>query len=124
MKLKEFLINNLYKDDMPKLFELFQNREFLLAFNNNSLVELETSDNLVYIPIFSSENELDNIKYTRIDKVKIRVIIDDIFSLNKYHAITINPYSDDFIMNRKFIDIYNVIAKKDVKYTSFNYLIF
>ena len=35
-------------------------------------------------------------------------------SLNKYHAITINPYSDDFIMNRKFIDIYNVITKKDV----------
>ena len=114
MELKEFLINNLYKNDMAKLFELFQNTEFLLAFNNNSLVELETSDNLVYIPIFTSENELDNIKYTRIDKVKIRVIIDDIFSLNKYHAITINPYSDDFIMNRKFIDIYNVIAKKDV----------
>ena len=39
MELKEFLTNNLYKDDMPKLFELFQNTEFLLAFNN-SLVEL------------------------------------------------------------------------------------
>lgn len=114
MELKEFLTNNLYKNDMAKLFELFQNTEFLLAFNNNSLVELETSDNLVYIPVFTSENELGNIKYTRIDKVKISVIIDDIFSLNKYHAITINPYSDDFIMNRKFIDIYNVITKKDV----------
>ena len=68
------------------------------------------------------ENDIDNlyeaitlaINKNKEDKIFSQDKVDDIFSLNKYHAITINPYSDDFIMNIKFIDIYNVITKKDV----------
>lgn len=94
-----------YKDDYILFFKSLKDTDLLLAFNENRIVYLETDENKKYIPVFTSIKHVKNIEYTRLDSVKLDIVIRDIFNDN-YHAITINPYTDDFIMNRSMLDFY------------------
>ena len=100
----------LYREEMYSFLKLIVDMELLLVFNNDFLTEL-TADNKLYIPLFTSVSEIKGIKYTRIDSVNIGVIIRDIYSLRKYHAISINPYSDDLIITDSMIKIIKIIDK-------------
>lgn len=104
------LNDELYKDDLKLFLEIVLDEELLLPFNENHLIELDAGDK-VYIPIFSDENQLLDLQYTRLDKVKLETVIRDIYSLNKYHAITINPYTHDFIIGEKMVDFIQAIRK-------------
>lgn len=110
-----FLLNNsnFYKNE--KKFKMFMSLlnevEFLLPFNNNHIVVLVSEKDKIYIPLFTDDKQIKNIEYTRLDKVKLNVIIKDIYKTSKYYAISINPYTHDFIMNEKIINIYSVLSK-------------
>lgn len=104
------LDDELYKDDLKLFLEILLNEELLLPFNGNHLIELDAGDK-VYIPLFSDEKQLLDLKYTRLDKVKLEIVIRDIYSQNKYHAIAINPYTHDFIIGEKMVDFIQAIRK-------------
>ena len=67
--------------------------DLLIAFIQNHLIELYTEENKRYIPVFTSQDQLSGLSYTRIDNVKLETDIKDIYSLVYYHAITINPFT-------------------------------
>ena len=52
-----------------------------------------------------AKKQTSGLIYTRLDKVKLEIVIKDIYSLGKYHAISINPFTNDFILNKKMIGI-------------------
>ncbi len=94
-------------DNLRLLFSLLIDEELILAFNNNHLCELEIEKDKRYIPLFTDEKEIPkDFEHTRLDKVKLDVVIRDIYSLGYYHAISINPYNDDFIMNKEAIELF------------------
>ena len=105
--------NNFYKNE--KKFKVFINLlndvEFLLPFNDNHIVVLVSEEDKTYIPLFTDEKEIKDIKYTRLDKVKLDIVIRDIYNKGNYYAISIDPYTHDFIMNSKLIDLYNILIK-------------
>lgn len=105
--------NNFYKN--KKKFKMFINLlnevEFLLPFNSNHIVVLVSEEKKTYIPIFTDEKQIKDIKYTRLDKVKLDVVIKDIYKTSKHHAISINPFTDDFILNSKLIGIFSALNK-------------
>lgn len=88
-----------------KLIVLICKEELLLPFNEDHLIELFTEDNLIYIPLFTDVAQTSGLKYTRLDNVKLKTVISDIYSSGKYYAITVNPFTDDIIFNSKTIDI-------------------
>ena len=104
------LDDELYKDDLKLFLEIALDEELLLPFNENHLIEFDAGGK-VYIPLFSDEKQLLDLKYTRLDKVKLETVIRDIYSLKKYHAISINPYTHDFIISEKMVDFIHVIRK-------------
>lgn len=115
LKLLSLLNNsNFYKNE--KKFKMFMNLlndvEFLLPFNNKHIVVLVSEEDKIYIPLFTNEKQIKNIKYTRLDKVKLSVVIKDIYKTSNYHAISINPYTHDFVMNSKLIEIFNALKYK------------
>lgn len=83
--------------------------DLLIAFNENHLIELYTDENKRYIPVFTSQDQLSGLRYTRIDKIRLETVIKDIYSLGYYHAITINLFTTDFIMNEKLIKIFSAL---------------
>ena len=95
----------MYKKDIIYLLKVLSEEDIFIPFNNNHLIELYTSDNKLYIPLFTSIKQTSGLIYTRLDKVKLKVVIKDIYSLGKYHAISINPFTHDFILNKKMISI-------------------
>lgn len=99
----------MYKKDIIYLLKVLSEEDLFIPFNNNHLIELYTSDNKLYIPLFTGIKQTSGLIYTRLDKVKLEIVIKDIFSLGKYHAISINPFSHDFILNKKMIDIVKII---------------
>lgn len=109
------LLNNgkFYKNEKKfKMFmSLLNDVEFLLPFNDNHIVVLVSEEEKVYIPLFTDEKQIKDIKYTRVDKVKLNVVIKDIYKTSKYHAISINPYTNNYIMSEKLIDIFSVFNK-------------
>jgi len=109
------LLNNskFYKNEKKfKMFmSLLNDVEFLLPFNDNHIVVLVSEEDEIYIPLFTDEKQIKDIKYTRVDKVKLDVVIKDIYKTNKYHAISINPYTANYVMNEKIIDIFSVLNK-------------
>lgn len=104
------LNDKLYNDDLKLFLEIALDEELLLPFNENHLIELDAEDK-VYIPLFSDEKQLKDLKYTRLDKVKLKTVICDIYSLKKYHGISINPYSHDFVIDEKMVNFIQVIRK-------------
>ena len=105
--LSSLLEQEMNQNNFQLILTLLKGEELLLPFNNNNLIELETNKNRRYIPLFTDKSQISNeCHYTRLDKVKLDIVINDIFSLDKYYAISINPYTSDFIMNKKIIDIY------------------
>lgn len=90
------------------ILDRLKDEELLLAFNGNHLIELYTDEGKKYIPLFTDKEEIkEDVEYTRLDKVELDVVIRDIYSLGYYHAISINPYTQDFIMNKELIELYN-----------------
>lgn len=114
LKLLSLLSNNkFYKNEKKfKMFmSLLNDVEFLLPFNDNHIVVLVSEEEKIYIPLFTDEKQIKDIKYTRLDKVKLDVVIKDIYKLSNYHAISINPYTNNYVMSNKVIDIFNVLSK-------------
>jgi len=103
--------NNFYKNEKKfKVFiKLLKDVEFLLPFNNNHIVVLVSEKDKIYIPLFTDEKEIKDIEYKRLDKVKLDVVIKDIYETSNYHAISINPYTDNYVMNKKLIEIFCVL---------------
>jgi len=105
--LTQLLENGLNLDNIQQIFTSLRNEELLLAFNGDRLVELETDENKRYLPLFTDECQIQGkFSYTRLDKVKLDIVLKDIYSLGKYYAVAINPYTHDFIMNKELINIY------------------
>lgn len=111
--LEELLESHKIQTNLPKILKELSKEEILIPFYNNHLVELYTEENLYYIPVFTNESHIKNIEYTRLDKTTLKTIIDDIYSIGKYHAISINPFTNDFIMNDKMIFLMSTIYNKD-----------
>ena len=111
MNIEELLEKEEYKNDPILFFKTLNESDLLLPFNENRIVYLETNENKKYIPLFTSVNHVKELEYTRLDSVKLDIVIRDIFNSN-YHAITINPYTFDFIMNRKMIEVYEIYKNK------------
>lgn len=112
LKLLSLLNNsNFYKNE--KKFKMFMSLlneiEFLLPFNNNHIVVLVSEEDKNYIPLFTDEKQIKDIKYTRLDKVKLDVVIKDIYKTSNYHAISINPYTNNYVMNSNLIEIFSVL---------------
>lgn len=112
LKLLSLLNNsNFYKNE--KKFKVFINLlndvEFLLPFNSNHIVVLVSEENKTYIPLFTDEKEIKDIEYTRLDKVKLDIVIKDIYKTSNYHAISINPFTNNFILNNKLVEIFGVL---------------
>ena len=103
--LTDLLDKQMYKKDIIYLLKILSEEDLFIPFNNNHLIELYTSDNKLYIPLFTSKKQTSGLIYTRLDKVKLEIVIKDIYSLGKYHAISINPFTNDFILNKKMIGI-------------------
>ena len=99
------LDKQVYKKDIIYLLKILSEEDLFIPFNNNHLIELYTSDNKIYIPLFTSIEQTSGLIYTRLDKVKLEIVIKDIFSLGKYHAISVNPFTHDIIINEKTINI-------------------
>lgn len=102
-----------YKNENKfKMFmSLLNDVEFLLPFNDNHIVVLVSEEDKIYIPLFTDEKQIKDIKYTRLDKVKLDVVIKDIYKLSNYHAISINPYTNNYVMNEKLIGIFSLLNK-------------
>ena len=109
--MRESLEERVFSKDIIKCLINLADIDLLIAFNDNHLIELYTDEKKRYIPMFTSLNQLAGLSYTRIDNVKLKTVIQDIYSLGYYHAITINPFTTDFIMNEKLIKIFFVINK-------------
>ena len=105
INLTDLFDKQVYKKDIIYLLKILSEEDLFIPFNNNHLIELYTSDNKIYIPLFTNIKQIGGLIYTRLDKVKLEIVIKDIFSLGKYHAISINPFTDDFILNKKMISI-------------------
>ena len=105
INLTDLLDKQVYKKDIIYFLKILSEEDLFIPFNNNHLIELYTSDNKIYIPLFTNIKQTGCLIYTRLDKVKLEIVIKDIFSLGKYHAISINPFTDDFILNKKMISI-------------------
>ena len=80
-----------------------------MPFNNNHIVVLVSEKDKIYIPLFTDEKQIKDIEYTRLDKVKLDVVIKDIYETSNYHAISINPYTNNYVMNKKLIEIFCVL---------------
>ena len=114
LKLLSLLNNsNFYKNERKfKVFmNLLNNVEFLLPFNNNHIVVLVSEEDKIYIPLLTDEKQIKDVEYTRLDKVKLDVVIKDIYKTSNYHAISINPSTNDFILNNKLVEIFSVLSK-------------
>lgn len=114
LKLLSLLNNsNFYKNE--KKFKVFMNLlndvEFLLPFNDNYIVVLVSEEDKICIPLFTDEKEIKDIKCTRLDKVKLDVVIKDIYRTSNYYAISINPYTNNYVMSRKLIEIFSVLNR-------------
>lgn len=115
LKLLSLLNNsNFYKNEKKfKIFmSLLNDVEFLLPFNNNHIVVLVSDEDKIYIPLFTDEKQIKYIEYTRLDKVKLNVVIRDIYKKSNYHAISINPYTNNYILSKKLIEIFSVLNKR------------
>lgn len=114
LKLNKLLGNkNCFKNqrNFKLIINLLNDVELLLPFNNNYVIVLTTDEGKSYIPLFTDKKQIKNIEYTRLDKVKLEVVINDIYKKSDYYAISINPSTHDFIMNEKVINIYCVLSK-------------
>lgn len=109
--MRESLEERLFGNDIIKCLINLADIDLLIAFNDNHLIELCTVENKRYIPLFTALDQLSGLNYTKIDSVKLETVIKDIYSLGYYHAIAINPFTTDFIMNEKLIKIFFVINK-------------
>lgn len=101
-------------DEFESILYKIVDTEFFLPFHNNNLILKENDLNEIYIPLFTSYDELSEVpKCNRLDKVDIETIIRDIYDKGEYHAITINPDTDDFILVDRIIDILKKIINKN-----------
>lgn len=107
--MRESLGERLFDNDIIKCLINLADIDLLIAFNQNHLIELYTEENKRYIPVFTSQDQLSGLSYTRIDNVKLKTVIKDIYSLGYYHDIAINPFTADFIMNEKLIKIFSAL---------------
>lgn len=107
--MRESLEKILFGNDIIKCLINLDDIDLLIAFNDNHLIELYTDENKRYIPLFTTVDQLSGLNYTRIDSVKLKIVIRDIYSLGGYHAITINPFTTDFIMNEKLINLFFIL---------------
>jgi len=107
--LRESLEERLFGNDIIKCLINLADIDLLITFNHNHLIELYTAENKIYIPLFTALDQLSGLNYTRIDSVKLETVIKDIYSLGYYHAIAINPFTTDFIMNEKLIKIFSIL---------------
>lgn len=107
--MRESLEERLFCKDIIKCLINLADIDLLIAFNDNHLIELYTDEKKRYIPVFTSQDQLAGLSYTRIDNVKLETVIKDIYSLGYYHAIAINPFTTDFIMNEKLIKIFSAL---------------
>lgn len=107
--MRESLEERLFGNDIIKCLINLADIDLLIAFNDNHLIELYTDENKRYIPVFTAQDQLSGLNYTRIDNVKLETVIKDIYLLGYYYAITINPFTTDFIMNEKLIKIFSAL---------------
>jgi len=70
---------------------------------------LVSEEDKTYIPIFTDEKQIKDIKYTRLDKVKLDIVIKDIYKTSNYNAISINQYTNNYIMDKKLIEIFSML---------------
>lgn len=114
-EMENILSKKINIDTIKEIFDELNNIELLMPFNEDKIIYIETEEMKKYIPLFTNETQInENIKYTRLDRVRLDIVIKDIYNKSDYYAITINPYTNDFIMNRKMIDIYTTIVGKEL----------
>jgi len=103
------LLNNFDNsiENFKTVLNIIPKIDFLLPFNDNHLVELIAGNN-TYIPLFTSKSQITDLNYTRLDTVKLEVVVRDIFKNPKFHAITINPFTHDFIITNNTINLINL----------------
>ena len=54
IKLTDLLDKQMYKKDIIYLLKILSEEDLFIPFSNNHLIELYTSDNKIYIPLFTS----------------------------------------------------------------------
>lgn len=96
------MIKNNESSNIEKFVEKLYKSSFYIAFDGNRVISLDSNEEN-YLPLFSSKEELKDIKYTRLDEVSFEVIIRD-FSSN-FSRFVINPYSLDYVMDDAFLDV-------------------
>lgn len=106
------LENKEYKNNYKNFLKVLLEETFLLPFYNDNLIELETEENIRYIPLFTDTNQINDLEYTRLDEVKLEIVIRDIFKVGKFHAISINPYTHDYIINQKVVEIIELLKNR------------
>ena len=97
------MINN--KEYTYTFFKKLLNYDLFFPFSGDHFLYVLTDEEHKYIALFTNENKIKNMEYTRVDKVKLKTIIEDIYDKGGYYAISINPYTEDFIINKKIIEL-------------------
>ncbi len=118
--LTNLLDSNIHENNIKVFLQKLSEEELLIPFYNNHLIELYTNNNVYYIPLFTDEEQVIGIEYTRLDKVKLDVVIRDIYSSGKYYAININPFTHDFILNKKIISLLQNIFYTKMQIGTYN----
>lgn len=73
--MKESLEERLLNKDIIKCLINFADIDLLIAFNDNHFIELHTDEKKRYIPVFTSQDQLAGLSYTRIDNVKLETVL-------------------------------------------------
>ena len=69
--MRENLEERLFGNDIIKCLTNLADIDLLIAFNDSRLIELYTDEKKRYIPVFTSQDQLSGLSYTRIDNVKL-----------------------------------------------------
>ena len=79
--MRESLEKRLFTKDIIVCLINLADIDLLITLNDNHLIELYMDENKRYIPVFTTQDQLSGLNYTRINKIKLETVIKDICSL-------------------------------------------
>ena len=79
--MRESLEKRLFIKDIIVCLINLADIDLLITLNDNHLIELYMDENKRYTPVFTTQDQLSGLNYTRIDKIKLETVIKDICSL-------------------------------------------